>query len=199
MSTSTDTRQRLVDSARDLIYSRSYSDVGVQAICEHAGVRKGSFYHFFASKRELTLAVLDDFLLDFKQDLLGRAFASDLPPMERFGRLVELVYSFQKEITNVTGHLLGCPFGNLAVEMSTQDEPIRRKVEAIFRSLQDYFRRALEDALSEGHIEPVDATATAEAMFAYMEGVMLMAKTQNDPEVIRRLGPAVTDIRIALS
>ena len=35
-----DTRQRLIDSARQLIYSRSYADVGVQAICEHAEVKK---------------------------------------------------------------------------------------------------------------------------------------------------------------
>ena len=30
MDTRTDTRQRLIDSDRDLIYARSYSDVGVQ-------------------------------------------------------------------------------------------------------------------------------------------------------------------------
>ena len=193
-----DSRQRLLDSARDLIYSRSYSEVGVQAICDHAGVRKGSFYHFFPSKRELTLAVLDEFLVDFKQDLFGRAFASDLPPMQRFARLTDLVYSFQKEITRVTGRVLGCPFGNLAVEMSTQDETIRQRVETIFRSLQEYFLETLEEALATNQIDPVDPGETAQAMFAFMEGILLMAKTQNDPEVIRQFGPALADIRIAL-
>ncbi|UCD12029.1 MAG: helix-turn-helix transcriptional regulator [Nitrospinaceae bacterium] len=42
-----DAKQRILDSARGLIYSRSYAGVGVQEICKHAGVKKGSFYHFF--------------------------------------------------------------------------------------------------------------------------------------------------------
>jgi TetR/AcrR family transcriptional repressor of nem operon len=81
MDSRTDTRQRLIDSARDLIYARSYSDVGVQEICDRAGVRKGSFYHFFPSKRDLTLAVLDQFQAFFRQEILGRAFTGDLPPL----------------------------------------------------------------------------------------------------------------------
>lgn len=192
-----DTRDRLLASARDLIYARSYADVGVQAICELAGVRKGSFYHFFPSKRDLTLAVLDTFMLEFKEDLIGRAFVPDYPPMQRFARLIELVYEFQKAIRDSTGHVLGCPFGNLAVEMSTQDEPIREKVAAIFRGLQARFRETLEEAGERGEVGDIDIAATAQAMFAYMEGVMLMAKTDNDPEVIRRLGPALADIRVA--
>ena len=52
-------KEKLLDSALDLMYARSYRDVGVQEICEHAGVKKGSFYHFFPSKRDLTLAALD--------------------------------------------------------------------------------------------------------------------------------------------
>jgi len=46
MKASTDTRQRLLDSARELLYSRSYGNVGVKEICDMAGVQKGSFYHF---------------------------------------------------------------------------------------------------------------------------------------------------------
>ena len=55
-----DTKQRLLDTAQKLFYARSYEDVGVQEICQEAGVKKGSFYHFFPSKRDLTLAILDE-------------------------------------------------------------------------------------------------------------------------------------------
>ncbi len=37
-----------------------------------------------------------------------------------------------------------------------------------------------------------DVETAAESLLAYMEGVLLLAKTQNDPEVIRRLRPGVT-------
>ena len=82
-----DTQQRILDSARELFYSRSYADVGVAAICEHAGVKKGSFYHYFPSKRELTLAVVDNYYADLKKHLIDKAFADDLPPLARLDRL----------------------------------------------------------------------------------------------------------------
>ena len=59
MSKGYETRQRLLDSAQELMYSRSYSDVGVQEICKDAKVQKGSFYHFFPSKSALTVEVLE--------------------------------------------------------------------------------------------------------------------------------------------
>ena len=60
MGRQSDARDRLVRSAGELWHQRSYADVGVSEICEHAEVQKGSFYHFFSSKRELALAVIDE-------------------------------------------------------------------------------------------------------------------------------------------
>jgi len=196
MNTVTDTRQRILESARDLIYARSYGEVGVAAICDSAGVKKGSFYHFFPSKRDLTLAVIDEFLVDFKERIFAEAFSKSLPPMQRFLRLAELAYRFQKEIAEETGHILGCPFGNIALEMSTQDEVLRQKVELIFSRMEDLFRETLTEAVAQGEIGEIDTGATASAMVAYAEGIMLMAKTRNDPEVLRTLMPVIADIRI---
>jgi len=36
-------------------------------------------------------------------------------------------------------------------------------------------------------------------MLAYLEGMILLAKTENDPEVIYRLGSALKNIRIELN
>jgi TetR/AcrR family transcriptional repressor of nem operon len=196
MNPPADTEQRILDSARELIYARSYADVGVAAICEHAGVKKGSFYHFFPSKRDLTLAVLEAYFTEFKNNLLEGAFTPDVPPLARLRRLGDLLYGFQKQIADSTGHLPGCPFGNLAVELSTQEEPIRERVADIFGRTEARIRDTLTEAMARGDLPGLDIEATARAMLAYMEGVMLMAKTRNDPEVVRALMPALADIRI---
>ncbi len=196
MIAETDTRQRILKSARDLFYAHSYFDVGVAAICEAAGVKKGSFYHFFPSKLDLTLAVIDEYLAEFRQQIFEKAFAREIPPLQRLSRMIELAYGFQKGVCDETGHTLGCPFGNLASELSTKEEVIRKKVVRVFANMEQTLRDTLQEAAQQGELPGVDLEATAKAMTAYVEGVMLMAKTQNDPEVIRNLGPAVVDLRI---
>lgn len=191
-----DTRQRIIASARDLIYSRSYADVGVSEICERAEAKKGSFYHYFASKQELSLAVIDDLRIVMEDRVLIPAFAHDVSPLQRLQRFVEALYEFQRGTSVNTGRLLGCPFGNLALEMATSDEGIRHKLEEVFASIQARFEQVLNEALEAGEIGTIDIPATAQAMLAYIEGVLMIAKTVNDPDVIRRLGPAFAHIRI---
>lgn len=199
MQTTSDTQQRILDSARELIFARSYADVGVADICEHAGVKKGSFYHFYPSKQALTLAVLDAQYVDIKEKMIDAAFAKDLPPLQRLERFSEIAYQFQKHINLQTGQVLGCPFGNLANELSTQDESIRERIEQIISKLQKLLSGVLEEAQQNRELpQDVDTMATAQAMLAYFEGVLLMAKNQNDPEVIRRLLPAMVLIHIPL-
>ena len=196
MDSGTDTQQRILDSARELIYSRSYADVGVAAICEHAGVKKGSFYHFFPSKRDLTISMLDAFYLDLKESIVAKAFAADLPPMARLDRFGQLAYEFQLQMHKNTGLVLGCPFGNLSNELATQDESIRIRIEQIFTNLQVMLRKVLREAVDAGEIAEINIEATAQAMLAYFEGVLLLAKSQNNTEILGQLLPVMTQIRI---
>jgi TetR/AcrR family transcriptional repressor of nem operon len=196
MNADSDTRQRILDSARELIYARSYADVGVAAICEQAGVKKGSFYHFFPSKQALTLEVIDELFRDFKERIYHDPSASEATPLERLRRFVDRAYRGQCEMAGLTGRTLGCPFGNLAAELSTQDGAIRQKVDTVFQRMERHFISILEEAAEIGEIGEIDIPATAQAMVAYAEGIMLMAKTRNDPEIIRQLGPTMVDIRI---
>lgn len=196
MTTTTDTQQKILNSARELIHLRSYSEVGVAAICDHAGVKKGSFYHFYPSKLDLTVAVLDSYYLEFKNHLIDKAFNDDIPPLARLKRMATMAYEFHKDLKKQTGRVLGCPFGNIATELSTQDETIRKKVKHIFNKLQSAIEHILQQAQQQGELEHIDTEATAAAMLAYFEGITMLAKTHNDPEVIRHLLPSMADIRI---
>jgi TetR/AcrR family transcriptional repressor of nem operon len=196
MNPQPDTRSRIVTAAKTRFHSRSYANVGIQEICESAGVQKGSFYHFFASKRDLALAVIDEFADDWANGFVAEAFDPALPPLERIDYLIDAAYFWQKSIKQVHGRMLGCIFGNLTLEVSTQDDILRAKLLAIFSAAQSRFKDALDQAVAAGTLAPLDTALTAEAMLAYLEGVILLAKSQNDPELLYRLGPAIKTLRI---
>ena len=53
-------RARLAATADNLFRDRGFEAVSVAHLCQDAGVNKGSFYHFFPSKRDLLLEVIDN-------------------------------------------------------------------------------------------------------------------------------------------
>ena len=187
MGRTSDARERLIGSAIELIHARSYADVGVNELCEHAGVKKGNFYHFFPSKRDLIVAALDEISGLFAREVYEPAFAPDLPPLERIQRLFQLLYEFHASLSQTAGRMEGCHAGNLAMELSTQDEIIRLKVRSIFEDGVSLFEGALQDAVDSGDLPKIDISLATHALQAYLEGVLLLAKTWNDPAMIRRL------------
>ena len=80
-----DMKERLMDAAMDLMWQNSYSAASVDAICERARAKKGSFYYFFKSKSELAAAALE---ADWnkKRTEMDSIFSPTVPPLERFDR-----------------------------------------------------------------------------------------------------------------
>ncbi len=194
-----DTKQKILDTAASLFYMQSYAAVGVAAICKEAGVSKGSFFHFFSSKQDLALAVLDQFSRQLGATLVADSLASSLPPFERLDQFILMLYEAQKSYVDETGHLPGCPFGNMAMEQATQNEVLRKKVAECLAGLVQPLQQIVADAVKSGELPAVDEAATADAMLSYIEGIQLLAKTRNDAEVIRKLGPAIKSIRVPVA
>jgi len=198
MNPESNTRTRILATARELFHGRSYADVGIKEICDIAKVQKGSFYHFFPSKQDLAMAVIDDMADDWAHGFVAEAFDQNLRPLERLDYMVDAAYYWQKAARDIEGRMPGCLFGNLALEVSTRNDVLRAKLNAVFDKASTRFHETLDQAVELGEIPPLDTEATAAAMLAFLEGIILLAKTRNDPEVVRILGPAIKTLRIEL-
>jgi len=185
----TTARDRLIEVAAQLLHQRSYGSVGVDELCERAGVRKGSFYHFFHSKRDLALAVLEAQWDAFERDGLRLAREAERP-LDRLAMVFEFGIATLDRCRRETGSVLGCPFGNLAVELSTIEPEIRAKVAEIFARFARFFEDVLAAAVVAGDIGEIDIPGAASALVAYYEGIMLLAKTSAETQVMRDLAPA---------
>ncbi|GHO64524.1 TetR family transcriptional regulator [Ktedonobacter sp. SOSP1-52] len=188
MGRPSDAKLRLIEAAKNVVFTHSYEGVSVDELCTAAGVNKSSFYHFFSSKQELVLTAIDSQWQWFEQSVLAPTFSAHLPPQAQILRFFDLSLERQQEQQQATGHMRGCPAGNLTLEMSAQDELIRTRVEQFFRKWLTYFEQMLDEA-KEQRIVPatLDTTLTAQELLAYFEGVMLLAKGCNNPSLIATL------------
>ncbi len=64
-----ETRERLLQTAFQLFHEQGYHATGVATILREAGVNAGSMYHFFSSKDDLLLKVLE-FALDYLEPMV---------------------------------------------------------------------------------------------------------------------------------
>ena len=65
------TRDRIVEAGLYLFWLQGYAATGMAEILSRAEANAGSFYHFFKTKEELLLAVLELYIQSLEQ--IGRA------------------------------------------------------------------------------------------------------------------------------
>ena len=61
------TRDKLIHATFDEVFSHGYQGAALSDILAKAGVHKGSMYHFFANKKEISFFIIENllFLLTF--------------------------------------------------------------------------------------------------------------------------------------
>jgi TetR/AcrR family transcriptional regulator, transcriptional repressor for nem operon len=177
-------KERLMEAAMDLMWQNSYGTASVDAICERASAKKGSFYYFFKSKSELAAAALE---ADWnkKRAEMDSIFSPTVPPLERFDRYFDFVYDRLVEVRKRCGAILGCPYMSVGSEVSTQDQIVRKTIDRIMDRKLQYFVSAVRDASSQGLIETAHPVAKAQALFSSYQGTVAQARIQNDIEPLR--------------
>jgi TetR/AcrR family transcriptional regulator, transcriptional repressor for nem operon len=184
MGRTSDAKERLMEAVRELIWTGSYGSTTIDQICERAGVKKGSFYHFFDSKAELAVAALDA-EWRVRRAELDAIFSPVVPPLQRLRDFGDFGYRIQSELKAKCGCVLGCPLFTLGAEISTKEDGLRRKIQEILDYKRRYLESTIRDLHAAGEIEAPDPAAKARMLFAYYEGVLTQARIQNDLEVLR--------------
>ena len=184
----TDAKQQLIESAADLFHSHSYGSVGVQEICEEAGVRRGSFYYYFPSKHDLAIAALDKSWHDLKREVFDPAFLDGSPPLEQFRECVQRLAEYHQRLRARLGSTLGCPIANLGEELATTEPAIRKKANSLLDEMAAYFEAALIRAVQGGDLPEIDTQLAARQILAFIEGTLLLAKMRDDPKLVTSLG-----------
>ncbi|MEZ4425644.1 MAG: TetR/AcrR family transcriptional regulator [Gemmatimonadota bacterium] len=165
-----DTRERLVATARELFWAHGYHATGISRILAEAGAGSGSLYHFFRSKEALLLAVLDHYLELLDPVIVEPAFSRTRDPLARIGALLD-VY---REALLATGFVGGCPIGNLALEVSDLGPEVREGLQRNFRAWCARVEACLAAALPS---QPADVHATlATFVLTVMEGAVMQAR-----------------------
>lgn len=176
------TREALIRCGVELCTEKGFQVTGIDEVLKRVGVPKGSFYHFFESKRLFGEAVIESYAQYFQKKLDRILEDTSHPPLDRLRNFVE---EAQRGMAKFD-YRRGCLVGNLGQELAGLDESFRTQLEAVLMSWQAATERCLREALARGDLAPGSVPDQLAAFFWIgWEGAILRAKLTRSAEPLR--------------
>ena len=183
MGRRSDARERLLTAADQLFRNRGFSSVGVAELCAEAGVNKGSFYHFFPSKRSLLLEVVE---AAWDETGMFRQWEAEPPhrPVDALRSFLEELFAFHYADQESSGRVRGSLLANLSLELGSQEPEVGEKVNELLSRETHAFEALISDALDRGQVSLGSPLQAAQALVGCLHGLLMLARIRNDLSVL---------------
>lgn len=179
------TRNKILDAAEALVFSRGYGATSVDAVIEHARISKGTFFYHFKTKQDLAKALVERFYqrdMDIFSKLMGRARELSTDPLQQFVLFVGLLEDWTRTLPS--DHP-GCLFAAFLY----QNESLEKQVTDACSAGLVGWRQELGAQIREiskvysSHM-PVDANTLADVFMSVLQGAFIFSRATRDPKVI---------------
>jgi TetR/AcrR family transcriptional regulator, transcriptional repressor for nem operon len=171
MADGPDTRNRILEVAFRLFHEQGFHATSVATILREAGVNSGSLYHFFPSKEALLEAVLTWALDALRPAVMDAVEAATADPIER----VVGVLARYRTGMQMHGCRMGCPIGNLALEVADEYPRARELIHKNFENWAGIVKGWL-DAAGDRLPAHVDRAQLARFVLTVMEGGIMQSR-----------------------
>ncbi len=172
--------EKALERAMDLFWLQGYKATSVQNLCDIMGIKKGSLYDTFGSKRSLYLATLERYrrLNNFPSRTLEESGSAKAVIVAMFNELVDLSAADEK--------CRGCFVVNTIVELAAKDPTFSQFGEAVRQEYEAIFYDLLAAAAEAGEIAPnQNIIALARTLTSAIFGLRVTAKTTRERTVLQ--------------
>ena len=178
----TNTREEIIRKGAELIHAQGFKATGLQQILQTAGIPKGSFYFYFKSKEDFGLEIINYFNAIISAIFTRYLSDKKTLPLKRLEKLFEYFEAaFQK-----SSYSLGCPIGNLSLELADTNERLRVHLVGVIEALIAQIELCLQEAKCDKSLPAnLNTDDTARFIFHGFEGAVLHMKVVKSIEPIR--------------
>ncbi|CAM2159726.1 MAG: TetR/AcrR family transcriptional regulator [Paraburkholderia tropica] len=175
-----DVREKIIAIGQSIIGAKGFAAVGLSEILAAAGVPKGSFYYYFASKDAFGVALLENYFEDYLAELDKTL---SLPGMTMAARLMQY-WQIWRETQSFFDCQGKCLAVKLGAEVADMSEPMRAALNRGTAGVVARLARAIEAGVAEGSLT-VDAEprVVAQSLYQLWLGASVMVK------IVRNLQP----------
>ncbi|MFI5339813.1 MAG: TetR/AcrR family transcriptional regulator [Candidatus Methylomirabilales bacterium] len=171
-------RQAILKAAMKTFARRGYAAATIRAIAREAHIAQGTIYLYFASKRDILLALYRSMILESLEEILARPEKGDAEAFLR-SLIVDRIGRFRRNAQAVRFAFTELPFHQELREKFHRDIAL-----AQLERVQAF----LQDRIAAGEFRPVRAEIVARA-FQGMYAIFTLAETVFGDRAVARLTP----------
>ena len=172
MSTS---KEKVIDNAQKLFHLKGFQNTSIDDILESTGVTKSNLYYHFKSKEELGLLILEKRIREYENKFFSDTLENNsISPEKRLKKYYKKITAYHQNLKCKNG----CPFGNLALEMSDTNEKFRSRLSEFFNHWQKVIEECIKEGVGQKEFRSdISPKIISELILSHLEGAILMAKT----------------------
>jgi TetR/AcrR family transcriptional repressor of nem operon len=178
MAASTDTPQRILDVAEQLVQTRGFNGFSYADIAGALGVTKASLHYHFRGKADLGASLVERYERNFLAALASiDAEAADArAKLRRYAAIYGKVLQADRM----------CLCGMLAAEFGTLPDEMRARMRHFFDENERWLVATLKQGKKEKSLRFTGSPAdTARALVGSLEGAMMLARSYGEPARFR--------------
>jgi TetR/AcrR family transcriptional repressor of nem operon len=166
-------REKLIEATFEEVFTSGYNAASLANILNKAEVKKGAMYHYFPSKKQMVLAMIEE------KHLL------------RIEEKWKLLINESKDVISVLVSILhdtkswdlknGYAFGNLLQEPLEHDEEFANLLMSVLDNWKNLFINALEKEKDQIN-QNINTKQCSTFIIATLEGAILLSKKSEDTE-----------------
>lgn len=167
-------RDRLLEAGLKLVREQGFAATSVEQMCKAAGVTKGGFFHYFASKEALGVA-----LAQYWSSSTGGFFAE--APFHHHARALDRVLGYidlRSALLTGPPESFSCVAGTMLQESFRSSEAIRRACEDSIMGNARAVEPDIAAAIAEVGATGIDAASLSRHIQTVLQGAFVIAKSQ---------------------
>jgi len=166
-------RHEIAYAAAGLIFEKGFNETSVNQIAKAAGIGKSTLYDFFATKDEIILHLLGEFI----DEVTSRAkavIASEGNPPDRLYRVLHMHLDV---LLRDKAFIL-----KLSLEAQRLSAENQQRYQVLRYAFQDLITELIEEGITDGSYRSVDSAMVMKTLLAMMSSVVFTSRPVGTPQ-----------------
>ena len=156
---------QILDAAMHVFVKSGYSKTTMDDIVAHSGLSKGAIYHYYSSKKDLFLSLIDYWENYFFKNIIDKDLSSSSSEDLLREITADVIKTFK---TKKHVFLAELEFWSL----SNHDLDVRKRTTSLYVKLIDLFKKVIKKGIDENVFKKVDLDVASLSVMTALQGVI---------------------------